>query len=42
MLTDVTVRQAKATGKPYTVADFDSLYLHISTVGGKARCSAHG
>ena len=23
MLTDMTVRQAKATGKPYTIADFD-------------------
>jgi hypothetical protein len=36
MLTDMTVRQAKATGKPYTIADFDGLYLHISAVGGKA------
>lgn len=36
MLTDLTARQAKATGKPYTIADFDGLYLHISAVGGKA------
>ena len=36
MLTDMTARQAKATGKPYTIADFDGLYLHISAVGGRA------
>lgn len=36
MLTDVMVRQAKVTGSPYTIADFDGLYLHISAVGTKA------
>jgi hypothetical protein len=32
MLTDMTVRQAKATGKPYTIADFDGLSLFVSGV----------
>ena len=36
MLTDVMVRQAKATGKSYEIVDCDGLYLHISAVGGKA------
>ncbi|MCS6764830.1 MAG: Arm DNA-binding domain-containing protein, partial [Candidatus Protistobacter heckmanni] len=36
MLTEITIRQAKTTGKPYTITDFDGLYLHISAVGGKA------
>lgn len=36
MLTDVMVRQAKATGKPYDLADYDGLTLHVSAVGGKA------
>lgn len=36
MLTDVMVRQAKATGKLYDIVDCDGLYLHISAVGGKA------
>jgi len=36
MLTDVTVRQAKAAGTPYSLVDFDGLYLHVSAVGGKA------
>lgn len=36
MLTDLMVRQAKATGKSYSITDFDGLYLHISAVGGKA------
>lgn len=38
ILTDVTARQARATGKPYTIADFDGLYLYVSAIGGgKAR-----
>lgn len=36
MLTDMTIRQAKTTGKPCTITDFDGFYLHISAVGGKA------
>lgn len=36
MLTDMTVRQAKATGKPYTIADFDGLSLFVSANGAKA------
>lgn len=36
MLTDMTIRQTKATNKPYAIADFDGLYLHISAVGDKA------
>ncbi len=36
MLTDVVVRQAKTTGKPYSIGDHDGLYLYISAVGGKA------
>lgn len=36
MLTDVMARQAKATGKPQSFADFDGLYLYISPVGSKA------
>lgn len=35
MLTDVMVRQAKATGRPYTLADFDSLSLFVSANGSK-------
>lgn len=35
MLTDLTVRQAKATGKPYTIADFDGLFLFVSDTGAK-------
>ena len=35
MLTDLTVRQAKATGKPYTIADFDGLSLFVSATGAK-------
>lgn len=35
-LTDVSVRQAKATGKPYTLADFDGLSLFVSAAGAKA------
>jgi hypothetical protein len=30
MLSDLTVRQAKATGKPYTLADTDGLSLFVS------------
>ncbi|MBA4246332.1 MAG: integrase, partial [Pseudomonas sp.] len=36
MLSDLTVRQAKATGKPYTLADFDGLSLFVSANGSKA------
>jgi len=36
MLTDMTVRQAKATGKPYTIADFDGLSLFVYANGAKA------
>ncbi len=35
MLTDMTVRQTKATGKPYTIADFDGLSLFVATTGAK-------
>lgn len=35
-LTDLSVRQANATGKPYHLADFDGLTLAVSAVGGKA------
>ncbi|MDR2127976.1 MAG: Arm DNA-binding domain-containing protein, partial [Burkholderiaceae bacterium] len=35
-LSDLTVRQAKATGKRYTLADLDGLGLAVSAVGGKA------
>lgn len=34
-LTDVTVRQARATGKDYTLTDFDGLSLAVSASGGK-------
>lgn len=36
MLSDLIVRQAKCTGKPYSLADFDGLYLYISAIGTKA------
>ena len=36
MLSDLTVRQAKATGKPYTLADTDGLSLFVSATGAKA------
>ncbi len=35
-LTDVTVRQARATGKDYTLTDFDGLSLAVSAAGGKS------
>lgn len=35
-LTDLTVRQAKATGKAYTLRDSDGLALAISAVGAKS------
>lgn len=35
MFTDMTVPQAKATGKPYTIADFDGLSLFVSATGAK-------
>ena len=36
MLSDLMARQAKTTGKPYALADFDGLYLHVSAIGTKA------
>ncbi|WP_191833897.1 tyrosine-type recombinase/integrase [Pseudomonas fluorescens] len=35
-LTDFAVRQARTTGKDYTLADFDGLSLAISATGGKS------
>ncbi|HCF1528809.1 TPA: tyrosine-type recombinase/integrase [Pseudomonas aeruginosa] len=35
-LTDMMVRQAKATGKDYTLPDFDGLSLAVSANGGKS------
>jgi hypothetical protein len=35
-LTDVAVRQAQATGKDYTLPDFDGLSLAVSATGGKS------
>jgi len=35
-LTDVTVRQARTTGKDYTLTDFDGLSLAVSAAGGKS------
>ena len=35
-LTDLAVRQARATGKDYTLPDFDSLCLAVSAKGGKS------
>lgn len=35
MLSDFMARQAKATGKPYSLADFDGLYLYVSAIGSK-------
>lgn len=29
MLTGMMARQAKATGKPYAIADFDGIYLNV-------------
>ncbi len=36
MLSDLMARQAKSTGKPYALADFDGLYLYVSAIGTKA------
>jgi len=36
MLSDLAVRQAKAADKPYSLADFDGLFLHIAANGTKA------
>ncbi len=36
MLSDLTVRQAKATGKPCTLADTDGLSLFVPATGAKA------
>ncbi|WP_137822539.1 integrase arm-type DNA-binding domain-containing protein [Pseudomonas sp. D(2018)] len=35
-LTDVAVRQARATGKAYTLPDFDGLSLAVSATGGRS------
>ncbi|MDH1440529.1 tyrosine-type recombinase/integrase [Pseudomonas sp. GD03721] len=35
-LTDVSVRQARTTGKDYTLPDFDGLSLAVSATGGKS------
>lgn len=35
-LTDMVVRQAKATGKDYTIGDFDGLSLGVTAEGGKS------
>lgn len=35
-LTDMTVRQAKATGKDYTLGDLDGLSLGVSAQGRKS------
>ncbi len=35
-LTDVAVRQARSTGKDYTLPDFDGLSLAVSAKGGKS------
>ena len=35
-LSDLTVRQAKATGKRYTISDNNCLGLAVSVVGGKS------
>jgi hypothetical protein len=35
-LSDLTVRQAKATGTTYTLGDIDGLSLHVSAHGGKS------
>ncbi|MCP5439798.1 MAG: tyrosine-type recombinase/integrase, partial [Chromatiaceae bacterium] len=36
MLSDLQVRQAKVTGKAYSLVDFDGLYFYISATGFKA------
>lgn len=35
MLSDLMLRQAKITGKPYSLAVFDGLYLYVSAIGTK-------
>ncbi|MEN1479586.1 Arm DNA-binding domain-containing protein, partial [Pseudomonas aeruginosa] len=35
-LSDLTVRQAKTTGKRYTLSDNDCLGLMVSAAGGKS------
>ena len=35
-LSDLTIRQAKATGSHYTINDIDGLSLAVSGVGGKS------
>lgn len=35
-LSDVAVRQAKATGKDYTLPDTDGLSLAVTATGGKS------
>jgi hypothetical protein len=36
MLADLIVRQAKAVGKPYAIADFAGLSLRVPAAGSKA------
>lgn len=36
MLSDLTVRQVKATGKPYTLGDSDGLSLYVYANGAKS------
>ena len=35
-LSDLAIRQTKATNKTFTLADFDGLCLHVSPQGGKS------
>ncbi len=35
-LSDMAFRQAKATGKPYTLGDIDGLSLGVSDQGGRS------
>ena len=35
-ITDLVVRQATPTGRPYTIADSDGLCLFVSAKGSKA------
>jgi len=37
MLSDLTVRQVKAADKPYALADFNGLFLHIAVNGDLRR-----
>jgi len=37
-LTDVKIRNLKPKGRPYKVADFDGLYIHVTAKGSKLWC----